>query len=237
MFEIKEYMFEINLDNKRVFYTDIEKFKSDLNISTKIESNDFEEVFKSLKSSKRDLKLYRYANCEVVDYQKMTSKNINDEEVVYWQKGKSEGFHFYDFRERKYYRAEEFCNDDIDAFLSFLDDYRIDKWTNTYIVIFKIIRDSLDNKNSTRKVFGIIEQNRCNNLILTSQELIKKYLEFSDFRGSKDEKDDLGKEFETCLDQEAQKLLKYFNTERKEKLEYLSSINQGKLAYDKRKRL
>ncbi|MBY8087824.1 hypothetical protein KW496_19675 [Vibrio fluvialis] len=237
MFEIKEYMLEIKLDNKRVFYTDIEKFKSDLNISSEIESNDFEEVFKALKASKRDLKLYRYANCEVVDYQKTLSKNFEGEESVRWIKGTAEGFHFYDFREGTYYRAEEFCNDDINAFIGFLSDYRVDKWTNTYIVIFKIIRDSLDNKNSTRKVFGIIEQNRSNNLILTSQELIKKYVEYSDFRGSKDEKDGFEKEFETCLDQEAQKLLKYFNTERKEKLEYLSSINQGKSAYEKRKRL
>ncbi len=237
MFEIKEYMFEIKLDNKRVFYTDIEMFKSDLNISNEIESNDFEEVFKSLKASKRDLKLYRYANCEVVDYQKKTSKNINDEEVVYWQKGKSEGFHFYDFRDRKYYRAEEFCNDDINAFLGFLSDYRIDKWTNTYIVIFKIKRDLNDSKSSVREVFGIVETIRANNLILTQSELIKKYVEYSDFRGSKDEKDELEMVFETCLDQEAKKLLKYFNTERKEKLEYLSSINQGKSAYDKRKRL
>ncbi len=237
MFEIKEYMFEINLDNKRVFYTDIEKFKSDLNISTEIESNDFEEVFKSLKASKRDLKLYRFANYEVVDYQKTLSKNFEGEVGVRWVKGKAEGFHFYDFRERKYYRAEEFCNDDINAFLGFLSDYRIDKWTNTYIVIFKINRDLNDSKSSVREVFGIIETIRDNNLILTQPDLIKKYVEYSDFRGSKDEKNELEKEFETCLDHEANKLFKYFDTERKEKLEYLSSINQGKLAYDKRKRL
>lgn len=221
MLQFKRYVLEISIDSKRIFYSDKSKIINELNLENENEFKDLKSIYRFLKKSRSDLGsvLYEFNDYEVMEYYQPNIDNdsfIGDEKQI-WSTRTAVGKHIYNHKTHKHVLPDELCFDDLEAFLAFIPDYKIDKFTEDFIVIFQI-ENVNDFSHAVRKVSGLIVNKYDQNYLIKDENIIKKYEEYSDFRGDMKTKNELLVSFEYILDLRIYDLMKYFNVVRKQKI-------------------